>query len=105
MLFMKICLIHSSSPAAMSHFLAISAMDPQNCSSDSLSRCFRFNNLGRSNVTFVFLTIAVARFSQNKICKIFTFVNFVRRFFFLRFQELGTRLIVIFYRLPLFSFH
>ena len=58
---MNISLIHSSSPAAMSHFLAISAKAPQNCSRDSLSRCFRFSNLCQQNVTFVFLTKAVAR--------------------------------------------
>ena len=80
MLFMKMSRIHSSSPAVMSHFFAISARAPQNCSSDSLSRCFLFNNLCRSNVTFVFLTKAIARDSQNslkEICKTFTLVNFL----------------------------
>ena len=36
MLMMKISRIHSSSPADMSHFIAISARAPQNCSSNSL---------------------------------------------------------------------
>ena len=61
MLIMKMSLIHSSSLAAMSHFLAISAKTPKNCSSDSLSRCFLFRNLCFSKVTFVFLTKAVAK--------------------------------------------
>ena len=78
MLLMKMSRIHSSSPAVISHFFAISARPPQNCSSDSLSRCFRFTNLWRSNVTFVSLTKAIARESQNslkEICKTFTLVN------------------------------
>ena len=90
MLFMKISLIHSSSPAAMSHFLAISAKAPQICSRDYLSRCFRFNNLCRSNVTFVFLTKAIAKKSQNslkEICKIFTYVNFCPKILFPSFSK------------------
>ena len=82
--------VHSSSPAAMPHFLAISAKAPQNCSRDSLSRCFRFNSLCRSNVTFVFLTKAVARKSQNsliEICKIFTFVIFCPKIVFPSFSK------------------
>ena len=90
MLFMKITLIHSSSPAAMLHFLAISAKAPQNCSRDSLSPCFRFRNLCLSTVTFVFFTKAIARKSQNfliEICKIFTFVNFCPKFLFPSFPK------------------
>ena len=76
---MKMSRIHSSFPAVMSHFFAISAKAPENCSSDSLSRCFRFSSLCRSNVTFVFLTKAIARESQyslKEICKIFSLINF-----------------------------
>ena len=85
-MFLKRSRIHSSSPAVMSHFFAFSAKAPQKCSSDSLSRCFRFNNLWRSNVTFVFLTKAIARESQNslnEIYKIFTLVNFCPKILFL----------------------
>ena len=85
MLFMKLSLIHSSSPAAMSHILAISAKAPQNCSKDSLYGCFQFNSLCRSNVTFVFLTKAIARKSQSslkEVCKIFTFVSFCPKILF-----------------------
>ena len=77
--------IHSSSPAVMSHSFAMSAKAPQNCSSDFLSRCFRFSSLCRSNVTFVFLTKAIARESQNslkEICKIFTLVNLCPKILF-----------------------
>ena len=79
MLFVKISLIHSSCPADMSHFLAIWARAPQNCSNDSLSRGFLFNTLCLSNVKFVFLAKAAEKFSQNsskEIWSIFTFVNF-----------------------------
>ena len=82
---MKMSRIHSSSPAVMSHFFAISAKAPQNCSSDYLSHCFRFSSLCRSNVTFVFITKAIARESQNslkEICKIFTLVNFCPKILF-----------------------
>ena len=80
MLFMKMSRINSFSPAVMSPFFAISARAPQNCLSHSLSRCFRFDNLCRSNVTFVFLTKAIARDSQNSIkevCKTFTHGKFL----------------------------
>ena len=79
MLFMKMSRIHSSSPVVVSHFFAISARAPQKSSSDSLSCCFRFNNLCRSNVKFVFLTKTIARDSQyslKEVCKTFTLVNF-----------------------------
>ena len=82
---MKISLIHSSSPAVMSHVFAISAKAPQNCSRDSLSRCFLFSSLCRSIVTFVFHTKAIARNSQNslkEICKTFTLVNFCPKILF-----------------------
>ena len=85
MLFMKTSLMHSSSPADMLHFLAISAKAPQNCSNESLSLCFLFNSLRLSNVTFVFLTKAVVKFSLNslkEIRSIFTFVSFWPKFFF-----------------------
>ena len=74
----------------MSHFLAISAKAPQNCLRDFLSRCFRFSNLCRSNVTFVFLTKAIARKPQNffnEICKIFTYVNFCPKILFPSFPK------------------
>ena len=77
--------IHSSSPAVMSHFFAISAKAPQNCSSDSLSCCFLFSSLCHSNVTFVFFTKAIARESKNflkAIYKIFTLVNFCPKILF-----------------------
>ena len=79
MLFVKISIIHSSSPADMSHFLAISARAPQNCSNDPLSRGFLLNTLFLSNVTFVFLAKPAEKLSQNsskEIWSIFTYVKF-----------------------------
>ena len=43
-LLIKISLIHSSSLAERSHFLAILARAPQSCSSDSQSLCFPFKS-------------------------------------------------------------
>ena len=70
LLFMKMFLIHSSSSAAMSHFLAISAKALLNCLGDSVSHCFLFNNLYFLKVTFIFLTKVVARCSQNSLKEI-----------------------------------
>ena len=79
MLMIKMSRIHSSSSSDMLHLFAISSRAPQNCSNDSLSLCFLFSNLCLSNVTFVFLTKAIDRFSQNslkEIWRILTLVNF-----------------------------
>ena len=65
----KISRIHSSSPADMWHFFAISARTPQNCSNDSLSLCFLIKKLCLSNVTFVFLTKATDSFFHNFFVK------------------------------------
>ena len=85
MLLIKVSRIHSSSPAGILHLFAISARASQNCSNVSLSLCFLFKNLCLSNVTFVFLTNAIDRFSQNslkEICRILAFVNFRPNVFF-----------------------
>ena len=62
--------IHSSSLVDMLHLFAISASAPQNVSNDSLSLCILFNSLCLSKVTFVFLTNANDRFSQNSLKEI-----------------------------------
>ena len=84
--------IHSSSPADMLQLFAVSARAPQNCSNGSRSLCFLFSNLCLSNVTFVFLTTASERFSQNslkEIWRILTLVIFWPNIFFLRFRGLN----------------
>ena len=78
---MKMSLIHSaSSDSLMLHVLAKSVRAPQNCSYDSRSFCFRFNNLYLSNVVLGSLLIAASsrvQNSENVNAKILTLGIFV----------------------------
>ena len=70
---MKMSLIHStSSHSLMLHVLARTVSAPQNCSYDSRSFSFRFNNLYLSNVVLGGLPSRVQNSVENVMAKILT---------------------------------